>query len=193
MTQIDQSLPAVLRRRVRTFRNSYRDVIQDWDWADKFMVSILAAADELEVRRRCADPEGAEDVAVQAIQEARALRGLLVDIHGALPNYERVLADRIKAVLASTPEAGQGRRILGVEVGDGDTKENILAKLGEQLDNYFEASEADQAALEPFLVHCEECSQCQDAAFMDGEGLCDTGQRLVEGQHADGHKDAGEA
>lgn len=141
MTRIDQTLPAVLRRHSK--RIAIGALLSYTEEAlARVAASIASAADELEVRRRCSSPEEAEDVAAQAVHECRGLRSRLVRVHVELKRWADIkaqdLAEQIESTLLSVPEAGAGRRVLGIVVGDTETKAALMAKVERLLDNYFE-------------------------------------------------------
>jgi hypothetical protein len=157
VTQINQSLSAVLRRRAEVL-NSIMVDDEDDERLAKLRVAIARVADELEVRQKCCTPEDAETVAARAIAETRILRRTLVEVHNQLkremPNLCKDLVEQIEVTVRSVPESDKQRRILAITVGDDATREFVLEELTAQVDDYFRAlavndmvrdAEADEA------------------------------------------------
>lgn len=135
MSQVNQTLPAVLRRRART-------LLGDGIHGPEFVSAILRAADELQVRQAMQLDEE-EELAVNLIAQVRLLRALLADIHHAMARkskpfgWERELLTRIERLMAQATGLGEGRRILAVQVGDEQTLEEIIEKATTQITGYF--------------------------------------------------------
>lgn len=133
MTQLSNNLVAVLRRRART--------LQEDGYKPEWCLSLMRAADELEVHRKAAgDPERQ---AIQAFAEVRRLRSTLIQVFNQTrarkpAGWPEEVLEKIKNALAAVPEPGQGRRILSIQISDTDTRESIEAMVAEVLDAHFE-------------------------------------------------------
>jgi hypothetical protein len=108
---------------------------------------LLRAADELEVRTGCATRE--EDIAVEVEADNRYLRRMLDELYGQIRSQHRGWRDEVLAKIARTLKVvrsyGKPRRLLATTVGDGATREELLAAFNEQLDRLFPTPAAEAA------------------------------------------------
>lgn len=142
---INQSLPAIARRRVAAMRKDAYDADDP-----QFLSALLRAADELEIRQRCATND--EQVAVEAIANNRRLRHNFEEVVHLvndlpLPLKTKVAFQlRVDQILGSQRAAGDGRGILAVALPPGAGRDVVEARVRELLDNHWAATEAAAAA-----------------------------------------------
>lgn len=139
MTKINQSLPAVLRRRAVKLLDLYPG-----EEASKAAAAMAAAADELELREHC--ESDAENVAVTKYAELRRVRRTLASVFEQLPSLAsmRVVApvlEEIEATLRSVPERHINRRMIVVTVGDDATEAFVMEEARAAIEAYFVAKE----------------------------------------------------
>lgn len=185
MTEINQDLPAVLRRRAKQ--------LQDDHYNGQFTGVFMRAADELTVRRRC-ETHG-DQAMIEAVADNRRLRNTLQGLFGRIksgpfPKASRVdLCKLIAGTLAAVKEPGVGRRIMAISLADDVTREQAEEYVTRQLDEYYVAKapvliEAEQAAQGPFEqartafhAHLDGCGRCTANMF----DLCPIGAGLLKG------------
>lgn len=125
------SLPNVLRRRVRELENDYNE---------QFIAAIARAADELELRERHA-AEG-ENLLIEAVGVNRQLRNAVVKAVNGLSaaRRQRATFDPIPGLVEAlkvTTDIGLGLRLLVIQVGDDQTREDLLEKVTEGVDAFY--------------------------------------------------------
>jgi hypothetical protein len=133
MSTINQSLPAILRRRAT--------VLHDDDYTPEFVGALLRAADELQVRQAMQISED-EAVAVQAVAEVRILRACLGRVYSQVRaqkphGWPQEVLTRIKNTLRDVPETGKGRVILAIQIGDGETPQQVIQHAVKAIAQYF--------------------------------------------------------
>jgi len=142
---INQSLPAILRRRAKR-------LVEDGLYVDEpnFCVALTRAADELQIRQRCATDD--EQVAVEMIAQNRQLRHhfeQVVQLVEELPlplRTKLAFQARVDQLLGSQKVAGEGRGILAIALPPDASRELVEARVRELLDHHWAAVDAATAA-----------------------------------------------
>lgn len=178
MSQLSQTLPKVLRRQARKLTH-YTGTDSERELFARLLASCMRAADELEIRQQ-ADSD-AHDLLATMVHEQRRLRGTLsdayVEILQLVPGPRGVaLLEQIKATLRSIPPRGQGRRIIGITVGDDSTREFVLEEATDAINAYFDGQAADDAEA------AGEFPAAGDPGAVEGGGVRPDGEPVPRGE-----------
>lgn len=139
MTQINQSLPAVVRRRARELHGEGKPM--------HWLAPLVAAAEELELRQRIVNTDETAELAINLLGDCRRLRAAVWKARkvAMLPmkqkpgNWQFVLAETLRQALVATPDLAGQRVVLSVEIKPGQTRDDIEGKVHAALDKYFAA------------------------------------------------------